>query len=203
MLKMVYREPGRYLPAALAVAFSAVLVSVQAGMLLGFLIHRAGRLAAFRRTYGSVRDLERWAIATPSSSGGTAALPRNPRSSAVEPYLYGVSMWHRDDGGLEQCYLVGTQLDDDSVGLLRDLQPQQRVRLAEPGAVALYDPDRKLLGLSHGIGTIGEINGTRVEVVAILSGPIKSAGLLPGLVCSLRTARRAAPGSGASTGELP
>src|SRR3954469_21598101 len=36
-LKMLAREPGRFLPAVLAVTFSAVLVSMQSGMLLGFL----------------------------------------------------------------------------------------------------------------------------------------------------------------------
>ena len=36
-LKVVVREPGRFLPAVLAVTFSAVLVSMQSGMLLGFL----------------------------------------------------------------------------------------------------------------------------------------------------------------------
>jgi putative ABC transport system permease protein len=36
-LAMIWHERGRYLPAVLAVAFSAVLVALQCGLLLGFL----------------------------------------------------------------------------------------------------------------------------------------------------------------------
>src|SRR5262249_7957675 len=123
-----------------------------------------------------------------------ARLASQPEVVAVEPYVYGLAMWHRQDGSLEQCYIVGTSMGENAIGTLLDITPRQRVELGRVGPVGLYDPDRKLLGLEQGVGAIGEINSTRVEVVAILQGRSRAAGLMPGLVCSLRTAHRLLPG---------
>ncbi len=56
-LKIVVREPGRFLPAVLAVTFSAVLVTMQAGSDADYFLHVAGRpfaaaeQAAIRETF--------------------------------------------------------------------------------------------------------------------------------------------------------
>lgn len=193
-LKIVLREPSRFLPAVLAITFSAVLVSMQSGMLLGFLrtSSRPIERVSADLWVGS-RDLPALGFSHPIEETWYARLASQPEVEAVESYLYGIAMWHREDGGLEQCYLVGTRLGDTAIGRLLDLTPAQRAELARVGSVGLYDPDRKLLGLTKGLGSIGEINGTRVEVAAIIEGPSKAAGLMPGLVCSLRTARRLLP----------
>ncbi len=195
-LKIVVREPGRFLPAVLAVTFSAVLVSMQSGLLLGFL-----RVSArpVERTSADLwvgsRDLPALGFSLPVEEAWYARVASQPEVAAVEPYLYGITMWQRADGGLEQCYLVGTRLEEGSVGTLTDLTPAQRAQLARVGAVGIYGPDRLLLGLTEGVGAVGEINGTHVEVAALIEGPSKSPGLMPGLVCSLRTAHRLLPGS--------
>ena len=67
------------------------------------------------------------------------------------------------------------------------------VALVQDAVFTVANPSfSKLLNLP-GVGTVGEINGQRVEVVAVLHGPIKGAGLMAGLVCSERTARRILP----------
>ena len=54
-LKMLLREPGRSLPAMLAVTFSAVLVSMQSGMLLGSHVRRGADDETFLRDRGRER----------------------------------------------------------------------------------------------------------------------------------------------------
>jgi putative ABC transport system permease protein len=194
-LKIVLREPGRYLPAALAVTFSAVLVSMQSGMLLGFLRSSARPVERVRADlWVGPKTMPALGFSHPVEEAWYGRVASQPEVAAVEPYLYGITMWHKEDGGLEQCYLVGTRLGDNAIGALEDLTRAQRASLAELGAVGLYDPDRKLLGLTRGVGSKGEINGSRVEVTAVIEGESKAAGLMPGLVCSLRTARRLLPG---------
>jgi putative ABC transport system permease protein len=188
-LRIVVREPSRYLPALLAVLFSAVLVSIQAGMLLGFLDH------ATRPSERTAADLWVGARAVPAL-GFSQAIEENwysrlasqPEVERVEPYLFGWCVWQSPGGGIEQCYVIGTELHDDAIGCLRDLTAAQRTMLGQVGAVAVYEPDAKLLGMSDGVGSVGQIGGQRVEVVAVLHGPRML--LMPGLICSLRTARR-------------
>lgn len=194
-LLIVLREPGRFLPALLAVTFSAVLVSMQAGLLLGFLRVSARPVERVSADlWVGSRDLPALGFSHPIHEAWYARVASQPEVAAVEPYLHGITLWHRADGSLEQCYLVGSRLTEGSVGALLDLTAEQRGQLARVGAVGVYDPDRRLLGLPEGLGTIGEINGHRVEVAALLDGPTRSAGLTPGLVCSLRTAHRLLPG---------
>lgn len=193
-LKIVLREPGRFLPAVLAVTFSAVLVSMQAGMLLGFLRTAARPIERVRADlWVGPKTMPALGFSQAIDEAWYGRVASQPEVAVVEPYLYGITMWHKEDGGLEQCYLVGTRLNKDAIGALEDLTPAQRASLAEVGAVGLYDPDRKLLGLTRGVGAKGEINGSRVEVVAVIEGDSKAAGLMPGLVCSHRTAHRLLP----------
>jgi putative ABC transport system permease protein len=194
-LKIVLREPGRFLPAVLAITFSAVLVSMQSGLLLGFLrtSSRPVERVAADLWIGS-RNLPALGFSHAIDEAWYARVASQPEVLAVEPYVYGITLWHRPDGGLEQCYVVGTLLHEGAIGALVDLHGRQRADLGCVGAVGLYEPDRRLLGLDRGEGAVGEIGGHRVEVAAILHGPSKAAGLMPGLVCSLRTARRLLPG---------
>lgn len=193
-LKIVVREPGRFLPAVLAITFSAVLVSMQSGMLLGFLRTSSRPIENVRADlWVGSRDLPALGFSHAVEETWYGRIASQPEVRTVEPYVYGITMWHRDDGGLEQCYVVGTRLAENAIGTLTDLNAEQRAHLSRVGTVGLYDPDRKLLGLTKGVGAVGEIGGHRVEVAAVIEGESKAAGLMPGLVCSLRTAHRLLP----------
>src|SRR5205807_5784581 len=135
---MVRRELNRYLPAVLAVAFSAVLVAMQCGLLLGFLdvvarpIDRSGA-----DLWVGPPGVSSLGSGPPISEAWRDRLLSEPEVAAVEPYLFGVGTWQRPDGGTEQCYVVGTRLNEGAIGALDDLTPDLRGRLTRPGAVAL------------------------------------------------------------------
>ena len=194
-LKMLVREPVRSLPAVLAITFSAVLVACQAGMLLGFL-ETASRPIDRNSAdlWACSRDGSALGFGHPIEEAWYARLASQPEVTQVEPYVFGFTMWHRAAGPVEQCVVVGSRLNEGAIGALWDLGPRERVLLGQPGAVALYDPERKLLNLERGVGAVGEINGRRVQVVAILRGEVKGAGLIPSVICSLRTAYQIVPG---------
>ncbi|HWG47570.1 MAG TPA: ABC transporter permease [Gemmataceae bacterium] len=198
-LIICWRERARFLPAVLAVAFSALLIVLQCGLLLG-------ALAAASRPIDRARA-DIWVASRHASSLGfghlipaawRGRLLSQPEIERAEPFLFGFGIWHKPGGGTEQCYILGARLEEDALGGPRDLTPEMRRRLSEPGATAVYVGDLPLLGLSGQSGEAGEVAGRRVPVVGFMRG-VKGAGMMPGLFCSLRTARLllAAPGTDA------
>jgi putative ABC transport system permease protein len=119
-------------------------------------------------------------------------LASHPGVARVAPYLYGFGLWHKPDGGTEQCFIIGARLEPGAVGALADLSPELGDRLTRPGSVAVFGPDRDRLGL-RGAGDVSEVAGQRVEVAGVLREGDRGAGLMPGVVCSLRTARLLLP----------
>src|SRR5262245_9324110 len=99
-LKIVVREPGRFLPAVLAVTFSAILVSMQSGMLLGFLevCARPIRQSQADLWVGS-RQMEALGFSHPIDEAWYSRIASRKEVKVVEPYVYGVTMWHRRGGG--------------------------------------------------------------------------------------------------------
>jgi putative ABC transport system permease protein len=108
----------------------------------------------------------------------------------TEGYLFSFGYWHKPGGGSEVCCIVGSRLGDEALGALRDLSPETRTRLTEPGAVVVDKSELPRLGIK-GIGDSAEIFGKRVRVVGLLEG-YKSVGG-PYVFCSMRTARMVLP----------
>jgi putative ABC transport system permease protein len=190
---MILRERGRYVPAVFAIGFSALLLTMQCGLLLGFMA------VTSRPIDHTAADL--W-VASPDALalGYSHPIPEtwhgriasHPGVERVAPYLYGFTLWHKPDGGLEQCYLIGAHLDDGEVGAIDDMSPALRRLLTCPGAVAVYGPDRPRLGLEAGTGQVGEVTGQRVRLAGVVSES-GGVGMMPGVYASLRTARRLLP----------
>jgi putative ABC transport system permease protein len=188
-LATVWRQQLRYLPAIFAVAFSAVLSTLQCGLLVGIL-----NIAA-RPIYRS--DAHVW-LASPGVRGLGFGLPiplawksrllSQPEVRRVEEYLCGFAQFQRPDGSTDQCSVVGMRLEADSLGALADLTPEMRRSLTRPGTAVVYESELPLLGLRDTPGEVGEVAGQRVEIIGILRGG-DGAGLTPALYCSLRTAR--------------
>jgi putative ABC transport system permease protein len=82
--------------------------------------------------------------------------------------------------------VIGSRLEEDSLGALKDLTPELRAKLTEPGAVVVDESELSRLGIK-GVGDTSEILGYRVRVVGLTSGLKSMAG--PYVFCSLRTAR--------------
>src|SRR5438067_13604914 len=141
-IAILLRERGRYIPAVFAVCFSSLLLTMQLGMLLGF-------LATTTRPIDRV-DADLWVASDePLAVGYSHPIPEawagrvasHPGVARVAPYLYGFGLWHKPDGGLEQCYLIGSRLDPGAVGAVAEMPEPLRRALTRPGAVAVYGPD--------------------------------------------------------------
>ena len=193
-LAIVWRERNRFLPAAFAVTFSAVLIAVQCGVLLGFLAVASRPIdRASADIWVGSRELVTLGFSDPIPETWRLRVTTQPEIVQVEPYYFGWGFWHRRNGAVDQCYIVGSRLEAGALGAMPDLTAEIRRRMCKLGAIAVYDADLSLLGLESGVGEVGEISGRRVEVVARIGEGHTGAGLMPGVFASLRTARLLAP----------
>jgi putative ABC transport system permease protein len=186
-LATLWHERQRYLPGILAVAFSALLIALQCGLLLGLfsitsmpIDHTKADIWMGAPGVLSV-DLGR-----PIRQGYLARLATQPEVSQCEIYLQGFAYWSKPDGGTELCMIVGSRLEDSAMGRVKELTPELREKLTEPGAVVVDESDLHRLGIS-GVGDTAEISGYRVRVVGLTRGLKSLAG--PYVFCSIRTAR--------------
>jgi putative ABC transport system permease protein len=193
-ITVLLRERGRYVPAVCAVCFSSLLLTMQLGMLIGF-------LGTTTRPIDRV-DADLWVASDePLAIGYSHPIPEawagrlasHPGVERIAPYVYGFGLWHKQDGGLEQCFLIGCRLDEGEVGSVADLSPRLRGQLTRPGAVTIYAPDKGRLGLQEGMSEVGEVSGQRVQLAGVMYEGGKQIGMMPGVYCSLRTARRLLP----------
>src|SRR5262245_2527753 len=122
-LAILWRDRGRYVPAVCAVAFSAVLITVQGGLVLGLLLCTSALIdhagADSWVTAGGAPSMVQ-ARPIPEAWGQrVAALPEIERT---EVYLLGHGLWHKPgQGSCEPCWIVGVQLQEDSLGAVRQL----------------------------------------------------------------------------------
>jgi putative ABC transport system permease protein len=186
-LTTLWHERQRYLPGVLAVAFSALLIALQCGLLLGLFSitsipvdHSAAHIWIGSPDVLSV-DLGR-----PIPVQFMSRLASEPGVEPPEPFLQGFGIWTKPTGGSDLCIVIGSRLENDSLGALVDLTPEVRSKLTEPGAIAVDESELGRLGLK-GVGDTAEITGHRVRVVALLRGLKSMAG--PYVFCSIRTAR--------------
>jgi putative ABC transport system permease protein len=105
-----------------------------------------------------------------------------PEVVRVETYVIGLIVVDRLDGRSELCTVIGSELADDALGAVRQLTPELRRRLSEPGSVVADETELGRLGLT-GIGDVAEVMGRRVRLVGVVRG-LKSLAA-PYLFCSL------------------
>jgi putative ABC transport system permease protein len=171
-LLILWRDPHRFAPAILAVAFSAVLIVVQCGLVLGLL-----RCTSVPIDHS---DADIWVMTAdadslpqtyPIPAAWQQRLEQQPEILRTETYLLGLGSCHKArKGSMELCFIVGFNLDDESLGRIQDIPPEMRARLSEPGAIVVDECDMDTLGLTEGIGQCAEINNTRVRVVGTIKG---------------------------------
>src|SRR5262245_46125145 len=195
-LATLWHDRQRYLPGILAVAFSALLIALQCGLLFGLLsistipIDRA--------------DADVWIgpkkvlsvdtgqpISEPKLSSRVLAIPG---VTHAEAYIQRFSFWEKPEGGTDLCILVGCRLMDDSIGPIRAIPPELRHKLTEQGAVVVDESELERLNienaaelLADGKAATAKINGQPVRVVGLVQGMRSIAG--PYVFCSLGTAR--------------
>ena len=192
-LSTIWYERQRYLPSVLAVSFSAVLIAVQGGLMIGLLSMTSRPVDATTADvwvgYPGVRsaDLgrglpERWA----------ARVAAEPGVRRVDTAVIGFSLWTplRPDAEptSEAITVVGARLHPDSLGTVLGVRddPALLEKLGEPMTVAVDAGDLPRLGVG-GPGERAEVFGRRVTVVGLVSGYRSLAG--PYVFCSVDTAR--------------
>ena len=82
--------------------------------------------------------------------------------------------------------IIGSRLDDGALGAVRELTPELREKLTEPGSIVIDESELSRLGI-NGVGDTAEIAGHRVRVVGLVQGLRSLAG--PYVFCSVTTAR--------------
>jgi putative ABC transport system permease protein len=183
----LWHERPRFLSAILAVTFSAALISLQAGLVLG--IYAATSIPIDHTTADVWVTAPRVACVDAGlnfSEGHLARVAATPAVTRVEPLLVGHGSWVRPDGSRQVCFVIGSLLREGSLGAVLELSPAQRALLAEPGAVVIDQADQARLGVGA-VGDTAEVAGQRVRVVGWVSGLKGLNG--PLVFCSLATAR--------------
>jgi putative ABC transport system permease protein len=175
------------------VTFSAVLIAVQGGLVLGLLLCTSALSDhATADVWVMAADAASMVQAEPIPEAWRRRVEAQPEVERTEIYLLGPGLWHKPGrGSCEPCWVVGTQLEGDSLGAVRQLTPEMRARLAEPGAVVVDEWELPNLGLPHGVGDRAEINHRQVRVVGTVRG-FQGYNFVF-VLCSLETARLLVP----------
>ena len=164
-------EWRRFLPAALAIAFSGVLVLVQLGLLVG--------LFSTITVYVTASEGDLWAgfpgtqaidNGRPIRAGTEVFLRLHPAVTRVEKMQWSAGDWRapRGDRGGLTVIVTGIDTRSDGLALAHAVTPEQRRALREPGAILADRSDLDKLGVVP--GESGEIGGQRVRVIGVTHG---------------------------------
>jgi putative ABC transport system permease protein len=187
-LKILWYGRNRFVPAILAVSFSAVLIAVQFGVLLGTLAVTSRPIDhAAAQIWIGIRDTPSIELGHPIPTSWTYRVQSQPEVEDVEDYLYEFNYWHKPSGGAVHCCIIGARLERASLGAVNDLTPEMRTLLTEPGAIVVDETELDRLGLRRGLGEIAEVAGHKVRVVGLVHGFKSIWG--PYVFCSMQTAR--------------
>jgi putative ABC transport system permease protein len=187
-LQTLWHERQRYASGVLAVAFSAVLIALQCGLLLGLFKITSIPIDNTRAdVWVGATAVPSVDLGKPIPGGYLSRVDGRSGVVAVEPYIASFGNFTKPTGGTELCYVLGSQLDDNTAGAAGVLTPELREALAMPFAVVVDESDVGRLGLSSPDG-VPKINGKRVHVVGTVKG-LKSLAA-PWVFCSLHTARQ-------------
>jgi putative ABC transport system permease protein len=195
-LATIWHDRSRFLPAILAVAFSAVLIAAQTGLLVGLLsmmstpVDKAA--ADIWVGYPGVQSVD-LGRAVPTSWRNR--LKQQPEVKGdVEEVIMGLAQWsapptaHRPVTLTDVCTVIGTRLDTNSIAVVEPIRrnPKLLAALAEPLTVLIDRSDCARLGIEH-VGEKAQIMGRPLRVVGFVDGVHGLGGAY--VFCSSDTAR--------------
>ena len=185
-LATIWHERNRYLPGILAVAFSAMLIAVQFGLLLGLLSLTSipVDLAAADVWIGhpAVLSVD---IGRAIPEAWLTRVQSQPEVERVEKFVLWLMMADTKEGNTSISTVIGTRVDDDSLGVPRIIPQDLRDRLTEIGSVVVDESDLNRLGFRQ-IGDEAQVLGHRIRLVGTVRGARSLAA--PYLFCSVETA---------------
>lgn len=193
-LTTIWHERNRFLPAILAVAFAAVLITVQSGLVIGLLAMMSLPIDKSKADvwvgYPGVRSVD---LGRPLPDRWITRVVEQPEVERAELAMLGFSLWTKvsdtkHPATPEVCTIVGSTLGPNSLAAVEGLrqQPDLMAKLNEPFTVAVDESELGRLNIS-GIGVDADILGKRVTVVGLVRG-YKSLGG-PYVFCSNENAR--------------
>lgn len=192
-LKTLIYEWRRFAPAMVAVAFSGLLVLLQAAIILGIFSLSSQYVTRSSADlwigYPGVQSLD---LGRPIGGQAEVFAWANPHVQRVEPFLWGSGEWRTRSRGMVNVYIVGIQPAADAMALAQALTPAQRTALSQPDAVLVDDADLEKLQAT--VGGSAEINGRLVRIVGLTHGLRALGGV--NVIASLPTTRRLDPASG-------
>src|SRR5262245_3375278 len=163
-------ERQRFLPGVLAVAFSALLIALQFGLLLGLFAITSIPIDRTRaHVWVAAPEVLSVDLGRPIPEAHLARLAEQPGVEHPEAYLQGFAYWAKPGGGSELCIVIGASMEDGAIGTVNELTPQLRDRLTEPGSIVVDEAELDRLGVT-GVGDTAEISGRRVHVVGLVHG---------------------------------
>src|SRR5262249_49514837 len=138
----LWHDRQRYLPGVLAVAFSALLIALQCGLLLGLFsitsIPIDHSQADIWMGAPSVLSVD---LGAGVRESGLECLAAQPEVERTEVQFQGFAYWTKPSGGQELCMVIGSGLNADSLGKVKELTPEMCRKLSEPGAIVVDESD--------------------------------------------------------------
>ncbi|MGO4408600.1 MULTISPECIES: ABC transporter permease [unclassified Brevundimonas] len=192
-LKTLIYDWPRFAPAVVAVAFSGLLVLLQAALILGIFslssVYVTRSAADLWVGFPGVQSLD---LGRPIAGQAEPFIWMNPNVRRVEPFLWGSGAWRTQRKGEVNVYIVGVDTQPNAMALSDVLSPDLRARVAEPDAVLVDQGD--LRKFAARVGDVGEINGHRVRIVGSTKGLRGLGGV--NVIASLSTTRTLDPSAG-------
>ena len=185
--KTLLYEWRKFLPAALAVAFSGCLLLMQAALMFGIFdsasVYVSKSAADLWAGYPGTQSIE---LGRPIPRDTEMALLLDPDVVRVEPFQWLDGDWRGPiDRGSVSVFISGIDPGADGLMFAHAIAPALRAKLREPGSVIVDQADLPKLGLD--IGGTATLNGKQVRIVAATPGLRALGGV--NVVTSLATAR--------------
>jgi putative ABC transport system permease protein len=185
--KTLIYEWRKFLPAALAVAFSGLLLLMMTALMFG-IFSSAG-------VYVSKSGGDLWAgypgtqtveLGRPIPRDTEVWLALDPAVVQVEPFQWLDGDWRGPvERGSVSVFISGIDPSPNGMMFSHVLSIEDRARLLEPGAVIVDGAELSKLGLD--VGGTASLNGRRVKIVAVANGLRALGGV--NIVTSIQTAR--------------
>jgi putative ABC transport system permease protein len=187
-LQTLLHERTRYAAGVGAVAFSAVLMALQFGLMLGLftIVSIPIDNTDSRNVWLGSQDVKSVDLGEPIPLSHIGRLGERPGVQPAEPFIAMFGRFQKPDGGTDLCFLLGSSLEADSAGAASVLTPELRGRLTEPFSIVMDESDMTRMGLT-GVNDTAKINGKEVRLVGTVKG-LKSLAA-PWVFCSFATAR--------------
>jgi len=186
--KTLVYEWRKFLPAALAVAFSGCLLLMQAALMFGIFdsasVYVKKSAADLWAGYPGTQSIE---LGRPVPRDTEMSLRMDADVVRVEPFQWLDGDWRGPaERGSVSVFISGIDPAPDGLMFAHVIPLELRQRLLEPGSVIVDQADLPKLGLD--IGGVATLNGHRVRIVAACAGLRALGGV--NIVTSLASARR-------------